>query len=47
MAPGTTVGAAMPVTLSADGAAEKADEKTINFLAGHMKSIARQKGAPL
>ena len=46
MAPGTTVGAAMPVTLSADGAAEKADEKTINFLAGHMKSIARQKGRP-
>jgi membrane-bound serine protease (ClpP class) len=44
MAPGTTVGAAMPVTLSPDGGSEKADEKTINFLAGHMKSIARQKG---
>lgn len=46
MAPGTTVGAAMPVTLSPDGGAERADEKTVNFLAGHMKSIARQKGRP-
>ncbi|MDO9536622.1 MAG: nodulation protein NfeD [Bacillota bacterium] len=45
MAPGTTVGAAMPVALS-PGGAEQAEEKTINFLAGHMRSLARQKGRP-
>ena len=45
MAPGTTVGAAMPVALT-PGGAEQAEEKTINFLAGHMRSLARQKGRP-
>lgn len=46
MAPGTTVGAAMPVALS-PGGATPAEEKTVNFLAGHIKSIARQKGRPV
>jgi len=45
MAPGTTVGAAMPVAMSPGGAAE-ADEKTINFFAGHIRSIAGEQGRP-
>ena len=45
MAPGTTVGAAMPVALS-PGGSETADDKTINFLAGHMRSITEEKGRP-
>jgi len=45
MAPGTTVGAAKPVALSPVGA-EPADDKTINFLAGHMRSIAQERGRP-
>ncbi len=47
MSPGTTCGAAMPVTVGGIGQKpEAADQKTINFLAGHMKSIAREKGRP-
>ncbi len=47
MSPGTTCGAAMPVIVGAIGQKpEAADQKTINFLAGHMKSIAREKGRP-
>jgi membrane-bound serine protease (ClpP class) len=47
MAPGTTCGAAMPVTVGTIGQEpQAADQKTINFLAGHMKSIAREKGRP-
>ncbi|KUG02474.1 hypothetical protein ASZ90_020106 [hydrocarbon metagenome] len=47
MSPGTTCGAAMPVSVGAIGEkTEVADQKTINFLAGHMKSIAREKGRP-
>lgn len=48
MAPGTTVGAAMPVTLSPDPnqPAQAADEKTIQFLAGHLRSIAQERGRP-
>ncbi|HAP32067.1 MAG TPA: hypothetical protein DCQ14_03325 [Firmicutes bacterium] len=45
MAPGTTVGAAKPVALS-PGGAEPAEDKTINFLAGHMRSISRERGRP-
>ena len=45
MAPGTTVGAAQPIAFSPEGA-ESADEKTINFYAGHLRSIAREKGRP-
>jgi len=48
MSPGTTCGAAMPVTMTAPGGeAQAADQKTINFLAGHMKSIARERGRPV
>ncbi|MDQ7795106.1 MAG: nodulation protein NfeD [bacterium] len=46
MAPGTTVGAAMPVILAPGGAPQPADQKTINFLAGHMRSLARERGRP-
>lgn len=46
MAPGTTVGAAQPITFSPEGA-ESADQKTINFYAGHLRSIAREKGRPV
>ncbi|HOQ10500.1 MAG TPA: nodulation protein NfeD [Syntrophomonadaceae bacterium] len=47
MAPGTTCGAAMPVTISpSEEGTQAADQKTINFLAGHMKSIADQRGRP-
>jgi len=47
MTPGTTCGASMPVTisLSEDGSqTNQADEKTIKFLAGHIKSIASERG---
>lgn len=45
MTPGTTCGAAMPVTMSTPGEApQAADEKTINFLAAHMKTVAEDKG---
>lgn len=47
MAPGTTCGAAMPVTMSAPGdSPQAADQKTINFLAAHMKTIAEDRGRP-
>lgn len=48
MAPGTTTGAAMPVAIdpASGGSAAPADEKTINFLAGHLRSIARERGRP-
>lgn len=47
MSPGTTCGAAMPVTMAADGGeTQAADQKTINFLAEHMRSIAQQRGKP-
>jgi membrane-bound serine protease (ClpP class) len=47
MSPGTTTGAAMPVTISPAGeGSQAADEKTINFLAGHIRSIAGSNGRP-
>lgn len=47
MTPSTTCGAAMPVTMSAPGdAPQAADQKTINFLAAHMKTIAQDRGRP-
>lgn len=47
MAPGTTTGAAMPVALSPAGEApETADDKTVLFLAGHIRSIASERGRP-
>jgi len=45
MAPGTTVGAAYPVALSAEGATP-ADDKTATFLAKHLRSLAGEKGRP-
>ena len=47
MSPGTTTGAAMPVTISPDQeGAQAADDKTILFLAGHIRSIAETNGRP-
>ncbi|MGB2728044.1 MAG: nodulation protein NfeD [Halobacteriota archaeon] len=43
MAPGTTTGAAMPVEIGMEGR-KPADEKTINFYAGHIESIAASRG---
>ncbi|MDZ4133507.1 MAG: ATP-dependent Clp protease proteolytic subunit, partial [Dethiobacteria bacterium] len=45
MAPGTTVGAAQPITFSPEGT-ETADEKTVIFYANHLRSVAREKGRP-
>jgi membrane-bound serine protease (ClpP class) len=47
MSPGTTTGAAMPVTISPDEeGTQTADDKTILFLAGHIRSIAEANGRP-
>ncbi|WP_306770724.1 NfeD family protein [Isachenkonia alkalipeptolytica] len=46
MAPGTTIGAAMPVTMSPEGEGEPADDKTVQFLAGHIRSIAESRNRP-
>jgi len=43
MAPGTTTGAAMPVEIGVEGR-KPADNKTINFFAEHMESIAASQG---
>ncbi|NLA27236.1 MAG: nodulation protein NfeD [Firmicutes bacterium] len=45
MAPGTTIGAAHPVEMTPEGSAP-ADEKTTNFLAEHLRSLAKAKGRP-
>ena len=47
MSPGTTTGAAMPVTMSPDEeGTQTADDKTVLFLAGHIRSIAETNGRP-
>jgi len=47
MSPGTTCGAAMPVQINPEsGTAQAAEDKTIQFLAGHMRSIAETRGRP-
>ncbi|ACB85316.1 protein of unknown function DUF107 [Natranaerobius thermophilus JW/NM-WN-LF] len=47
MTPGSTCGAAMPVTMQpGEEGTQEADQKTINFLAGHLKSVAREQGRP-
>lgn len=45
MAPGTTVGAAHPVQLTAEGSTP-ADDKTTIFLADHLRNLANNKGRP-
>lgn len=49
MSPATTCGAAMPVTMApvTGEGTQRADDKTINFLAGHMRSIAEERGRPV
>lgn len=47
MSPGTTIGAAMPVAMQpGSGEQEPADQKTVTFLAGHMRTIAEARGRP-
>lgn len=47
MSPGTTIGAAMPVTMQpGEEGQQKASEKTVTFLAGHMRNIAEERGRP-
>jgi len=47
MSPGTTCGAAMPVQINPEaGTTQAAEDKTIQFLAGHMRSIAETRGRP-
>lgn len=46
MAPGTACGAAMPVRISSLGKYQAADQKTINLMAEHMKSIAEERSRP-
>lgn len=47
MSPGTTTGAAMPVTITpGEEGTQTADDKTILFLAGHIKSIAEANDRP-
>ncbi|NQE46148.1 Membrane-bound protease [ANME-1 cluster archaeon GoMg2] len=43
MSPGTTTGAAMPVSIGIEGR-KTADNKTIKFYAGHVESIAASRG---
>ncbi|HHX87582.1 MAG TPA: nodulation protein NfeD, partial [Firmicutes bacterium] len=45
MAPGTTIGAAQPVTLSPEGV-EEAGDKTTKFLSKHLHNLANEKGRP-
>lgn len=45
MAPGTTIGAAQPVTLSPEGV-EEAGDKTTKFLSKHLRNLAGEKGRP-
>ncbi len=44
MTPGTSTGAAMPVQFTPGGDQGAADEKTINFIEGHIRSVARERG---
>ncbi|WP_283409772.1 NfeD family protein [Anoxynatronum buryatiense] len=47
MTPGSTTGAAMPVTLSpGEEGTQTADDKTVLFLAGHIRSIAESRDRP-
>jgi membrane-bound serine protease (ClpP class) len=46
MSPGTTCGAAMPIKVSSTGRTNAVDQKTINFMAEHMKSLANLRGRP-
>ena len=47
MAPGTTIGAAMPVKMQpGQEGQQRASEKTVTFLAGHMRNIAQERGRP-
>ncbi len=46
MSPGTTCGASMPVKSSSTGEIRAVDQKTISFMAEHMKSLASLRGRP-
>ena len=46
MSPGTTVGAAQPISIAPGGEAEPAEDKTVQFLAQHFRSVATETGRP-
>jgi membrane-bound serine protease (ClpP class) len=47
MAPGTSMGAAAPVTLAADGSAEGAGEKTVSAIRSQMAALAERNNHPV
>ena len=47
MAPGTSIGAAAPVTMGADGSTERADEKTVSAVRSQMAALAERNGHPV
>lgn len=47
MAPGTSIGAAAPVTASADGQMEAAGEKTVSAVRAQMAALAEKNGHPV
>ena len=47
MAPGTSIGAAAPVTMGADGSTERADEKTVAAVRSQMAALAERNGHPV
>jgi len=47
MAPGTSIGAAAPVTMSTDGSTERADEKTVSAVRAQMAALAERNNHPV
>ena len=47
MAPGTSIGAAAPVTMGADGSTALADEKTVSAVRSQMAALAERNGHPV
>jgi membrane-bound serine protease (ClpP class) len=47
MAPGTSIGAAAPVMIGADGQAQAAGEKTVSALRAQMAALAEKNGHPI
>ena len=47
MAPGTSMGAAAPVTMGADGSTARADEKTVAAVRTQMAALAERNGHPV
>ena len=47
MAPGTSIGAAAPVTMGADGSTQRADEKTVSAVRSQIAALAERNGHPI